>query len=111
MTEQRSSRDQRISAAALDLLRTKGPAAVTVEAVVARSGVAKTTIYRRYRNRNDMLTAALASITQPPSPPNPSLSRLRPQIPLNWSPWWNGWSSSPTARSTTASAPVASQRC
>ena len=44
VTEQRSSRDERISAAALDLLRTKGPAAVTVEAVAARSGVAKTTI-------------------------------------------------------------------
>jgi AcrR family transcriptional regulator len=72
MTEQRPSRDERISAAALDLLRTKGPAAVTVEAVAARSGVAKTTIYRRYRNRNDMLTAALASITEPPPPTNPS---------------------------------------
>ena len=72
MTAQRPSRDERITAAALDLLRTKGPAAVTVEAVAARSGVAKTTIYRRYRDRNDMLTAALASITQPPPPTNPS---------------------------------------
>ena len=49
MTAQRPSRDERITAAALDLLRTQGPAAVTVEAVAARSGVAKTTIYRRYR--------------------------------------------------------------
>jgi AcrR family transcriptional regulator len=72
MREQRLSRDERITAAALDLLRTKGPAAVTVEAVAARSGVAKTTIYRRYRNRNDMLAAALASITEPPPPTNPS---------------------------------------
>jgi AcrR family transcriptional regulator len=72
MTEQRPSRDERITAAALDLLRTKGPAAVTVEAVAARSGVAKTTIYRRYRDRNDMLTAALASITQPPPPAEPA---------------------------------------
>jgi|GEM_PF-867177 len=72
MTEQRLSRDERITAATLHLLRTKGPAAVTVEAVAARSGVAKTTIYRRYRNRNDMLTAALASITSPPTPSNPS---------------------------------------
>jgi AcrR family transcriptional regulator len=71
MTPQRPSRDERITAAALDLLRTKGPAAVTVEAVAARSGVAKTTIYRRHRDRNDMLTAALASITQPPPPEDP----------------------------------------
>jgi AcrR family transcriptional regulator len=63
-----SSRDERITAAALHLLRTNGPAAVTVEAVAARSGVAKTTIYRRYRDRNDMLTAALSSIARPPRP-------------------------------------------
>src|ERR1700741_57297 len=69
---QRQDVDDRIADATLALLRTKGPAAVTVEAVAARSGVAKTTIYRRYRNRNDMLTAALASITQPRPPPNPS---------------------------------------
>ena len=72
MREQRPSRDERITAASLDLLRTKGPAAVTVEAVAARSGVAKTTIYRRYRNRNDMLTAALASIAQPRPPEDPA---------------------------------------
>ena len=55
-----ASRDQRITAAALELLRTKGPKAVTVEAVAARADVAKTTIYRRYRDRQQMLTAALA---------------------------------------------------
>lgn len=59
-------RDERITAAALELLRTKGPRAVTVEAVAARADVAKTTIYRRYRDRQDMLAAALTSLTQPP---------------------------------------------
>ncbi|MDT5348589.1 MAG: hypothetical protein QOH91_1876 [Mycobacterium sp.] len=62
------ARDERITAAALDLLRTKGPKAVTVEAVAARAGVAKTTIYRRYRDREDMLAAALTSLTRPPPP-------------------------------------------
>jgi AcrR family transcriptional regulator len=61
-------RDERITAAALDLLRTKGPRAVTVEAVAARAGVAKTTIYRRYRDREDMLGSALTSLTQPTAP-------------------------------------------
>ncbi|WP_281711100.1 TetR/AcrR family transcriptional regulator, partial [Dermacoccus nishinomiyaensis] len=47
----------------LELLRTRGPRGVTVEAVTGRSGVAKTTIYRRYSDRRDMLAAALSSIT------------------------------------------------
>jgi AcrR family transcriptional regulator len=62
------ARDERITAAALDLLRTKGPRAVTIEAVAARAGVAKTTIYRRYRDRDDMLAAALTSLTRPTPP-------------------------------------------
>ena len=63
------SRDERINDVTLDLLRTKGPRAVTVEAVAARANVAKTTIYRRYRDRQEMLAAALTSLTQPPPPP------------------------------------------
>lgn len=62
------TRDERITAAALDLLRRKGPRDVTIEAVAAASGVAKTTIYRRYRDRDEMLTAALASTTAPIPP-------------------------------------------
>ena len=65
-------RDERITAAALELLRAKGPKAVTVEAVAARADVAKTTIYRRYRDRQEMLAAALTSLTQPPPPPDTS---------------------------------------
>jgi AcrR family transcriptional regulator len=65
-------RDERITAAALELLRTKGPKAVTVEAVASRADVAKTTIYRRYRDRQEMLAAALSSLTQPPPPPDSS---------------------------------------
>lgn len=53
--------DGRIFAAALDLLRSRGPLAVSVESVAAASGVAKTTIYRRYENRESLLTAAIAS--------------------------------------------------
>jgi AcrR family transcriptional regulator len=68
-------RDERITVAALELLRIKGPGAVTVEAVAAHAGVAKTTIYRRFRNRQEMLTAALASIAQPLPPPTVSSAR------------------------------------
>ncbi|HEY5858078.1 MAG TPA: TetR/AcrR family transcriptional regulator [Aldersonia sp.] len=66
------SRDERITAAALDLLRRKGPRDVTIEAVAAASGVAKTTIYRRYRDRDEMLTAALSSTTTPERPTDTS---------------------------------------
>jgi AcrR family transcriptional regulator len=70
-------RDAMITAAVLDLLRTKGPKAVNVEAVAAHAGVAKTTIYRRYRDREAMIAAALTSLTSPPPPPEqPSLEAL-----------------------------------
>lgn len=53
--------DDRIFAAALEILRSRGPLAVSVEAVAATSGVAKTTIYRRFENRESLLTAAVGS--------------------------------------------------
>ncbi|NLU84258.1 TetR/AcrR family transcriptional regulator [Rhodococcus sp. HNM0569] len=66
----RTPADDRIAAAALHLLRAHGARAVTIEAVAAESGVAKTTIYRRFRNRHELLAAALAPLTrqQPPAP-------------------------------------------
>lgn len=57
----------KIITAALELLRAKGPAGVTIEAVAAHSGVARTTIYRRHRNRDEMLTAALVAVGTPPA--------------------------------------------
>lgn len=65
-------RDQMITAAVIDLLRTKGPRSVNVEAVAEHAGVAKTTVYRRYRNREDMIAAALTSLASPPPPPDES---------------------------------------
>jgi AcrR family transcriptional regulator len=72
-------RDEAITAAVIDLLRTKGPKAVNVEAVAAQAGVAKTTIYRRYRDREEMIAAALTSLTSPPPPP-PHASSLQPML-------------------------------
>jgi len=51
--------DERITGAALELLRGRGPVAVSIEAVAAASGVAKTTIYRRYQNRQALLRAVI----------------------------------------------------
>lgn len=44
---------------ATDLLVEGGPAAVTVDAVVARSGVARSTIYRHWDTRDDLLIAVI----------------------------------------------------
>ncbi|WP_320672139.1 TetR/AcrR family transcriptional regulator [Patulibacter defluvii] len=52
--------DDRILRATYDLLGERGLSALTVEAVAETAGVAKTTIYRRYRNRGDLATAAIA---------------------------------------------------
>jgi AcrR family transcriptional regulator len=52
--------DDRILAAALGLLEEQGVARLTVEATAERAGVAKTTIYRRYRNAADLASAAIA---------------------------------------------------
>jgi AcrR family transcriptional regulator len=58
-------RDQRastaITEAALRQLRELGYAKVSMESVAAEAGVARTTIYRRYRDKADLITAAIAA--------------------------------------------------
>ena len=62
--------DRQLLDTALKLLQEGGPAAVNVQAVAARSGVAKSTIYRRFSDRNELLRAALGSVvTLPTNPP------------------------------------------
>jgi AcrR family transcriptional regulator len=61
--------DARLIDATLSLLREAGPEAVNIQAVSEQAGIAKTTIYRRYRNRDAMLRAAIESAVTPPSEP------------------------------------------
>lgn len=76
MAQQRNVDDD-ITKAAMDLLREKGPRSVTVEAVAARSGIAKTTIYRRHRDRREMLSLALSRVTAAePPPPDAEMTTL-----------------------------------
>jgi AcrR family transcriptional regulator len=65
------STDKKITAAALALLREGGPQRVTIEAVSAASGVAKTSIYRRYANSLEMLEGALADAVATTAPERP----------------------------------------
>jgi AcrR family transcriptional regulator len=65
----RQSTDDQIIDAALALVREGGPQKVTVESVAARSSVARTTIYRRYRDRDELLKTALHRIADQAVPP------------------------------------------
>jgi AcrR family transcriptional regulator len=65
----RAETDDRLLRAAADLLREKGPTGVTIEAVAARSGVARTTIYRRFDDRRQLIEAAIDPVVNRPLPP------------------------------------------
>ncbi|MCV7153910.1 TetR/AcrR family transcriptional regulator [Mycolicibacterium pyrenivorans] len=70
----------RILEAALQILRARGPRAVTMQAVVEATGIAKTTIYRRHPNRRALLTAALEGLVMRPAIPPESSREQR----LRW---------------------------
>ncbi|MBV9446822.1 MAG: TetR/AcrR family transcriptional regulator [Streptosporangiaceae bacterium] len=57
--------EQAIIDAALELFGERGVDGVCVEAVAARAGVGKATIYRRWSSKEDLLLAALGSLKRP----------------------------------------------
>ena len=69
-------RDQRASSAitdaALRQLTELGYAKVSMESVAGEAGVARATIYRRYRDKADLITAAIASNSSTHLDPAPS---------------------------------------
>ncbi len=58
---------------ATDLLVEGGPSAVTIDAIVARSGVAKSTIYRHWESRDDVLVAVIENCAPNLVAPDPAL--------------------------------------
>ena len=56
--------DRAILDAALALLAEVGPTALSVEEVASRAGVGKTTIYRRFPTKDDLVVASLASLNE-----------------------------------------------
>lgn len=60
--------------AGVELLVEGGPNAVTVEAVSHRSGVAKTTIYRQWDSRDDLVVDVVAEIVMAPEEPPPDMA-------------------------------------
>jgi AcrR family transcriptional regulator len=65
----RAETEERLMRAAAELLREKGPAGVSIDAVASRSGVARTTIYRRFESRRQLIAAVIAPAVDRPLPP------------------------------------------
>jgi AcrR family transcriptional regulator len=68
---------QAILAAAADLLLTRGLAAVSMDAVAARAGVSKATIYRWWPTKETLALDALYEQLTEPSPEPPDTGTLR----------------------------------
>lgn len=52
----------KVMRAAVDVLREQGPAALTVDEVIRRSGVARMTVYRHWSSRDDLLRDAFGAL-------------------------------------------------
>lgn len=73
--------EQAIIDAALELFGERGVDGVCVEAVAARAGVGKATIYRRWSSKEDLLIAALSTMKSPlPQPRGDSVREDLVQI-------------------------------
>jgi AcrR family transcriptional regulator len=59
--------------AAVELLLQRGPDAVTMDGVVARSGVAKSTLYRHWPTRDALLTSVFHHLAPSVPAPDPTL--------------------------------------
>lgn len=73
-------RDERataaIAAAALRQLDDLGYSRMSMESVAAEAGVARATVYRRFQDKADLVTSALASRLDPPALANSPLEKL-----------------------------------
>jgi AcrR family transcriptional regulator len=65
---------QAVLEAATDLLVEGGPSAVTMDAIVTRSGVAKSTIYRHWASRDEVLVDVFSHCAPDLEVPDPALS-------------------------------------
>lgn len=73
-------RDERataaITAAALRQLEDLGYSRMSMESVAAEAGVARATVYRRFQDKADLVTAAMAARADPAAGPGRALERL-----------------------------------
>jgi len=79
-TDPRPARSRaRLLESATTLLRTGGPSAVTVDAVLRGANVARATLYRHFPSGNDLLAAAFLSLI-PPAPMPPQEGTLQERL-------------------------------
>ncbi len=79
-TDPRPARSRaRLLESATALLRSGGPSAVTVDAVLRGANVARATLYRHFPSGNDLLAAAFQSLI-PPAPMPPERGSLRDRL-------------------------------
>ena len=62
--------DRLILEAAKRLLREQGYDRLTMDAVASQAGVARTTVYRRYRDKAELVSAAIDTLRDPAKRPN-----------------------------------------
>lgn len=86
------SRDALILASTLDLLAERDYERVTLDEVAARTGKAKTTLYRRWATKEDLVLAAIRAAGGPPEVDKlPDLGSLRSDLlAVVDSPWLGG---------------------
>ncbi|HEX2832025.1 MAG TPA: helix-turn-helix domain-containing protein [Thermoanaerobaculia bacterium] len=61
----RAGADEAILTTALEMLRAIGFQELTVDAIAERTGIAKTTIYRRWPSKGALVAAAIAPLAEP----------------------------------------------
>ena len=85
----REATDRKLMQTTLQIAVDRGISGVTIEEVARRSGVAKTTIYRRYHNADELLREISAMyLVNPDAGPVPS---PRGSISLSCcNDWWTG---------------------
>jgi len=78
-TGRRERSEKAILEATRELIAERGVGGLTIEGVAARSGVAKTTIYRRWRDRDELALAILIDMTAAIKAP-PDLGDTRKEL-------------------------------
>jgi len=78
-TGRRERSEKAILDATRELIAERGVGGLTIEGVAARSGVAKTTIYRRWRDRDELALAILIDMTAAVNAP-PDLGDTRREL-------------------------------
>lgn len=76
--------DRKITAAVLSMLVREGPARISIESVAAESGVAKTSIYRRYANTEAMVEDVLERSREALAPRPLPISAREPWTQEQW---------------------------